>query len=209
MTRWVRGHQVVMRGKIGRRVGVVISARVVADSDDHLVLYVALGAPCKRLVPGEETMLPRVLAPSQIADPGLHLIDDTWSETHLIHVTPTGARYSIFLRWSAGDWAFRGWYVNMQTPIRRFTHGIESEDQFLDIVIDPDFGWRWKDEDELTEAVTVGRVTGDEAVAIRTVGEQVLADLQVRHWPFTEDAHTWRPDPGWPIPVLPSGWDED
>jgi hypothetical protein len=64
------------------------------------------------------------------------------------------------------------------------------------VVVDPDGSWRWKDEDELADAVYAGRV--DEA-AVRTEAERVLAE---RPWPTGwED---FRPDPTWPIPELPA-----
>ena len=43
-----------------------------------------------------------------------------------------------------------GWYVNLQLPFRRTELGFETMDLVLDLIVDPDGSWRWKeDEDEL------------------------------------------------------------
>jgi protein associated with RNAse G/E len=39
-----------------------------------------------------------------------------------------------------------GWYVNLQCPFRRTEVGIEAMDLMLDVVVDPDGTWRWKDD---------------------------------------------------------------
>jgi hypothetical protein len=39
-------------------------------------------------------------------------------------------------------------------------------------------------------------------VAVRAEGERVLAA-----WPFPTDWEEFRPDPTWPLPALPEGWE--
>jgi hypothetical protein len=206
--RFESGETVVMRGRIGSRIGVVIPATVVRDDPDLTLLYVAPGTPCKRLLPPDGVSLPRVLRPEQLDDPALQLVDSVWSQTHLLHVTRTGREHSIYVRWSE-DWVFQGWYANMQTPLVRFDRIGEIEDLYLDIVITPDFSWHWKDEDELAEAVAVGRITAAMGQAVRAEGERVLKEMAATEWPFVPDIATWRPDPAWTIPAMPDadGWD--
>jgi predicted RNA-binding protein associated with RNAse of E/G family len=99
--------------------------------------------------------------------------------------------------------------VNLQTPLERTRFGFRSTDQFLDIVVAPDLSWRWKDEDELAEAVDVGRVTPAEASAIRSEGERVVADIEARSWPFDGSMKDWRPDPAWGIPAITGIWNSE
>lgn len=80
-------------------------------------------------------------------------------------------------------------------------------DHVLDVVIEPDLSWRWKDEEELAEAVGLGLVTPRAADAIRAEGERVIAQLEARRSPFCDGWEHWRPNPAWPIPKLPVGWD--
>ena len=87
--------------------------------------------------------------------------------------------------------------------------GFETTDHFLDIVVDANLNWHWKDQDELEEAVAVGRLTIGEAAAIRAEGERVAADIEARRWPFDGSFDGWRPDPAWPTPAIPANWSED
>ena len=90
----------------------------------------------------------------------------------------------------------------VRTPI-----GFDYLDRLLDIEISPDLSrWKWKDEDELEEAVARGIVTSQEAHVIRAEGESVIAALDAGHPPFDEPWDRWRPDPRWPAPEFPEGW---
>lgn len=203
MVVWETGDQIVMVGRVGSWVGVVIPATVVSDDPAWLKLFVTPGTPCKRLVLASGANPPRVLSPAQIESLPLMLRDSTWSDTYLLHLTSTGQPFSVYVKWSAIDRGFRGWYVNLQTPLQRFVGGVESEDHFLDTVVAPDLTWHWKDEDELLEAIAVGRLIRDQATAIRAEGERIIAMIEAREWPFTAGIAAWRPDPAWPVPSLP------
>jgi len=50
-------------------------------------------------------------------------------------------------------------------------------------------------------AVTVGRLSKDEAAALRAEGERVIAE---RPWPTGWE--NWRPRDGWERPQLPADW---
>jgi hypothetical protein len=53
-------------------------------------------------------------------------------------------------------------------------------------------------------ADTHGRrpIKPDAGVAVRAEGERVLAA-----WPFPTGWEEFRPDPAWPLPGLPEGWE--
>ena len=62
-------------------------------------------------------------------------------------------------------------------------------------------GWRWKDEDDLAQAVQVGILDAEAAAALREEGERVIA---AKPWPTGwED---WRPPREWQPLRLPEGW---
>jgi hypothetical protein len=83
---------------------------------------------------------------------------------------------------------FRGWYVNLQSPPRRTSYGIDICDLALDIVARPDCSWYWKDEDELQMAVDSRACTPEFAGQIRRAGEEVVAMISSRTPPFDD---TW------------------
>ena len=111
---------------------------------------------------------------------------------------------SLALFWDEATDEFVGWYVNLQKPLERSPLGFDTLDQALDVWIDPDGSWRWKDEDDLAACVVLGLFSPDEAVEIRAEGERVIAALPDLIPTGFED---WSPDPGWEAPELPAGWD--
>jgi Protein of unknown function (DUF402) len=136
------------------------------------------------------------------ADREWALRDVDWDSYRVLRLLRWDERHSVELFWHGATGPFAGWYVNIQEPLRRSPVGFDSDDLVLDVWIEPDGSWEWKDADELDEAVRLGRFTAAEAQAIRAEGERVVAQ---RPWPTGwED---WRPDPGWELPRLPAGWD--
>src|SRR5690606_41243848 len=80
-----------------------------------------------------------------------------WRDRAALHVVPAGAGFSVMLRWGRSFDAFRGWYVNVQEPLRRTAVGFDSMDQTLDVVIGPDRRRvEVKDDDELRRAASDG-----------------------------------------------------
>ena len=69
---------------------------------------------------------------------------------------PLDAAHTISLHWDHATDTFLGWYVNLQEPMRPSAIEFDTFDQMLDIWIEPDGSWRWKDWDELIEAEQVG-----------------------------------------------------
>lgn len=124
-------------------------------------------------------------------------------------LTRPGAGHSFWAFWRALDWSFLAWYVNLQAPLARTAIGFDTEDHVLDLVIEPDLlSWEWKDEEELADAIRVGRFTESEAAEIRAEGRRALDALAARAWPFGRGWEEWRPDPDWPLPQLRSDWVE-
>jgi hypothetical protein len=104
--------------------------------------------------------------------------------------------------------AMAGWYVNLQRPLERTAVGFDTVDHVLDVLVDAEgSGWRFKDEDELEEAVARGLFSRDEAAAFRATGVEAARRIVEREPPFDRDWSAWRPDPAWPLPALPAGWD--
>ena len=110
----------------------------------------------------------------------------------------------IGLFWEDATDRFRGWYFNLQTPLRRTSLGFDLWDQLLDVVVQPDRTWSWKDEDQFAEAVRLGVIGHEEAQAVRAQGELLIKQMDELLPTGWED---WLPGTGWPPLVLPAGWD--
>ncbi len=169
---------------------------VVEDSDELVALYAPVGSPCKTAVWDGSPIRGQ-------ADRTWRLRDHVWDTYRVLRLMRWGQAHSLELFWEDATGAFACWYVNLQEPLRRSPVGFDTDDLVLDIWVEPDGTWRWKDEDELEEAIRLGRFTAGEAAAIRAEGERVIAD-----WPFPTGSEDWQPDPDWPTPELPSDWDE-
>ena len=114
-----------------------------------------------------------------------------------------GDAHTIELCWDH-DWSLKCWYVNLQAPLVVNGACFDTADWALDIVVDPDGEWHWKDEDEFEEAIRLG-VFPDEASAdaVRKEGERVISE---QPWPTGWEQ--WRPPLEWDSLPLPRDWDK-
>jgi predicted RNA-binding protein associated with RNAse of E/G family len=120
----------------------------------------------------------------------------------MLLLTRPGAGHAFMPFWSDGG-EFAAWYVNIQTPLRRTRWGFDTEDLVLDVVFQ-DGLVRWKDEDELAEAVELGRFTSERALEIRREADRAAAALEAGEWPLNAGWESWRADPAWPPAMLPA-----
>ena len=173
------------------RVWRANACRVVEDAGGQFVLWSPPGIP--RLLPvdgdGAEIRLP-------LDEPWeLGVAATVWDALGLVRF---GERHSLWLHRSA-DGRFDHWYVNFERHVGRSSGSLDYVDDKLDLVVSPDGSVRWKDEDELEQAARAGLL---DANAVRAEAERVLADP-----PWPTGWEDWRPDPSWPPPRLPDGWD--
>jgi hypothetical protein len=177
--------------------------RVVRDEGDFAALWFPRGTAWK--APTTPPDLPRAADRGErLADCALSgrwvFRDVEWDVDTLV-LLREGPWHALWVSWlpSGEHW---GWYVNLQRPFRRTELGFETMDLVLDLIVDPDGSWRWKDEDELATWVARGVFEPELAERIRAEGESVLARAA---WPTGWEK--WRPDPAWELPELPDGWD--
>ena len=80
--------------------------------------------------------------------------------------------------------------MNFETPVLRRDDGVDVNDLQLDVVIELDGSWRWKDVEDLGPSLASGRITSDELGAVLHEAT-VVADLLER------DDRWWAPWDGW------------
>ena len=198
---WKPGDQVVLRDIWRGKVLLGRPYTVVEDTPRRLVLYSGAGSLSMRPCSPEGS-------PLRMPEGDWVLCENVRTVEALRIVTP-GSRYSVMPIWAAGFREFLLWYVNLEDPLVRNPIGFDSLDRVLDIEIAPDLcRCKWKDEDEVEEAVARGIMTGQKAEEVRAEGEWVIAALDARRPPFNEPWDRWRPDPGWSSPGFPEGWDD-
>jgi hypothetical protein len=188
------GDVVLLRSVYRGRVRWTFPHRLVEDDGPTVALYCGPGAQ------GKWMRRDRAGAYLKRWVRGDDPFDKVWEWTHVLRLGRRDRPYSLDLFWDE-SWAFLCWYVNLQAPLVRSELGFDTTDWALDVVIDPDGSWQWKDEDDFAQAQELGVLDAHEAAAVRAEGERVVAE---RPWPTGwED---WRPPPEWTPPALPEGW---
>jgi predicted RNA-binding protein associated with RNAse of E/G family len=199
MGTWGPGDEVAVREIWDGRVWSAMPAVVVEDGPDERRFFIPAGATMKYAVDRDGREL-RLYADRW------ELADRAFSRSILSFSWPN-VRHAVLALWEA-DWRFAGWYVNLETALGRDGRCYDFVDHCLDVLVPPDGAtWSWKDEDELEEAVRLGIISAEETVALRTEGERAAHRVLEREPPFDRDWASWRPDPAWPVPTLPEGWD--
>ncbi len=173
------------RGRVWRAIAV----RLVERRDDQLVLWHPERTPA--FVPYAGARLLRI--------PG----DEDWTlepapaDISSVGIVQLGARHSVWLIWRGA--VFEGWYVNFERGHVLHDGILDLVDEKLDLVIAPDGRLRVKDFDELIAAARVGYLRPQDVL------EEAARVLRDPPWPTGLEG--FRPDPEWPTPRLPEGWD--
>ncbi len=157
------GELVVLRNyhpDLGTERGSV--ARVVEDSSERTVLYIAAGSGYKQVIWTGN-------APPEASQVG-KFRDGVWSRYSVLRIMYPGVPYSIWKMWRADDGSFVRWYVNLESPFERAQYGFDVIDYELDIVVNPDWTGEWKDEDALARLVEVGVFNRDQSTDFKQYG---------------------------------------
>ena len=173
------------RGRVWR----AIALRVVEERDGRLLFWHPEGTPALRpFAGGRELRIP--------GDEDWELVPDPSSYASVV-IVELGARHSVSLLWRRGS--FDGWYINFERDHRLTPVSLDLVDEKLDLVIAADGRLRVKDFDELLAAARTGYLRPSEVL------DEAVRVLRDPPWPTgLED---FQPDPSWPAPKLPEGWD--
>ncbi len=198
MRRWSAGETVVLREVWRGEVFAARPAIVVQEDPEQLAFVLPPRVRCGVAVDedGRELRVPDRPWRLEIRERGPNdVLSFAWPDTP----------YAV-LRWRTPE-GTQAWYVNLQDPLRNTALGFDTTDHALDAVVTLDGTWAWKDEDELSEAVANGVFTPEDAERFREEGERAVQRIVGRESPFDRDWSAWHPDPSWPMPSLPDGWD--
>ncbi|NUR91642.1 MAG: DUF402 domain-containing protein [Nonomuraea sp.] len=186
---------------IGGHLSMGLRTRLVERTPEGALLWLPMGTPMWRAVLPDGGHLRDVL-PERRPPGGYPVREGTWKPRHNLVYQPADAGYAVWWGFSA-DLTFRGWYVNLERRVVR-DGAIDVLDHDLDLLIDPDGAWQWKDEDTFTAKIGHPAYwSRAEADRIRGVGEHVLALARRGAFPFDGRWCDFRPDPDWTIPSLP------
>jgi hypothetical protein len=207
------GGRCVFRGIVDRRIWIAQAVIVVRDGPEETALLLSPGAQCA---------VPREYArwrggdrgPSfqrwQVAKRNPILLDEDflWRTNRILMILEPEKFYACYLFWDHGSDEFRCYYINFQIPFQRSRCGFDSLDLDLDIVVDPQNRWHWKDVDEYQAGIREGGISEKWAMEVERSKPEVLDRIQRRDYPMDGSWLDWRPDPAWEPPTLPDGWRE-
>ena len=181
-----------------QRPWFVWPVRVVEDRDDLVALYVPEGTPFG---------FPDGGWPWDGGHPWSLRDDPRWAGHGVLTLHRPGCAHSVWVFWTGPGRDLQGWYVNLQEPLRRTPRGFDTCDHELDLWVQPDGSWHFKDDEKLEGWIERGRMSVEDVAAIRAEGARVGADLDagIRWW---SDAWAeWSPPASWTAASLPPGWD--
>jgi hypothetical protein len=73
-------------------------------------------------------------------------------------------------------------------------------------MIAPDRSWEWKDQADFDTALDRGILDPDLRLHLLDEAQRVLTMSDRQDGPFDPTWTTWKPDPDWPMPQLPSAY---
>jgi predicted RNA-binding protein associated with RNAse of E/G family len=201
MQRFSPGDRVALREIWHGRVWAAFPVVVVEDRDDVFMNHIPAGVTIQE--PVAEDGIPLRLPSARWSLRPTRVQGD-----RVLAFSFPGRSYAVLLLWEGSTDTFGGYYLNIETLLGRTPISVDVVDHLLDVRVAPDRStWAWKDEDELAEAVARGIYTEEDARSFRAAGERALRHVLEAEPPFDRDWSAWRPDPAWPRPELPAGWD--
>ena len=201
------GTQILQQDLWGEQLLTARPVTVVEDVAHCLALYTHPKAPYRSAATRNRLSLPVKERINLWERPVQTPLEERFSGLyHVITLTPPESWHSVWVFWNL-EWRIHRWFVNLQSPICRTSRGIVVRDHILDIRVEPDLSWSWKDIDEFDELVRRGWFTDEEHSSILAEAEKMARIVTEKGPPFSDGWEQWRPDPSWTIPSVPDDWD--
>jgi predicted RNA-binding protein associated with RNAse of E/G family len=207
---WHYGDTVAIRAMINGKLWLAQSTVVVKDTHQETVLLLAPGAQCAYPSGYWQWKLKANPSGSRWADVksmAWTLRRFEWRSKRMLIVMEPDKVYATCLIWDGASDRFLGYYINFQTPFQRSACGFNTLDLELDIVIEPDFRWSYKDEEAYQAGLREGCIAPEWHLAIESAKPEILARINERLYPLDGTWLDWRPDSTWAPSRLPEGWE--
>lgn len=207
---WAAGNNCVIRGIVNNQVWMAKSVIVVKDQPEETVLLLIPGAQCafpegywhwkknrdysqgtRWQEARREHILLRVF---------------TWKTNRILMFLEPEKYYSCSIFWDHDSDQLGCYYVNYQLPYQRSHCGFDTLDLDLDIVIDPEYNWRWKDEDDYRVGIREGGIQDEWVKGIEKSQEEVFDMINRHSYPLDGSWVHWQPISTWLPPMLPEKW---
>ncbi len=209
---WNSGDPIALRGMYAGKPWYVQSVRVVKDSPEEIALLLTPGAECVApwgYIHQKHGAHGRWDRWQECLNPPWRLEPYRWHTNRMLMLLEPEKFYSTILIWNDASHQFICYYINFQIPFVRSSCGIDTFDLELDIIIEPSYQWKWKDEAEYRLGIEAGVLRSDWIRGIEAAKPEVLNAIEQRHYPIDNTWLGWQPDPEWQAPSLPFGWEQE
>lgn len=204
---WNPGDIIAWRGIFNQRVWHVQPTIVVRDSPAEVILTLIPGTECiaeESYPKGKKSGKRRWF----FMNKDWQLAKYTWQTNRLLLIFEAEKYYSTILFWNHTSDEFLCYYINFQLPFQRSLYAVDTLDLDLDLIINPDFGYEWKDIDDYQHAIEHGVIAPEWMQGIEEAKCEIFDKLNRRLYPFDGSWLDWMPDPAWSSPRLPVNWDK-
>jgi Protein of unknown function (DUF402) len=130
------------------------------------------------------------------------LADSAWQRTGVVEQVVADRWFSASRMFDSAGTLLCG-YVNFERPPSWRDDGWDTCDLALDLVVEPDGSWRWKDEDEYEQGRRLGLITDAEHKSVQAARDEAVALVEARSGMFDGiPEKDWLPDRTWALPSL-------
>ncbi|MHB8776982.1 MAG: DUF402 domain-containing protein [Anaerolineales bacterium] len=204
---WKAGDVIALRGIYRDRVWHAMPTVVVKDSPQEIVLALTPGTDCmieENYAKGKKNGKRRW----DFKDEDWRLEIFTWHTNRLLFILEPEKYFSTIYFWNEESNEFLRYYINFQLPFTRNHCSIDTLDLDIDIIVNPDFSFEWKDLDDYQKGIETGVILPKWVDEIETAKKEILERLKKREYPFNNFWLNWQPDPKWALPNLPTNWED-
>lgn len=209
---WNVGESCVLRGIVNNRVWSAQSVIVVRDKPEEIILLLLPGAQCAfpegywywRLINDHSTGTRWQEATGE----RIVLREYTWQTNRILMFLEPEKYYSCYLIWDHVSGQFSCYYINFQLPYSRSHCGFDTLDLDLDIVIDPNYNWTWKDLEDYHNGVREGSIRNEWVNGVEQSQTEIFDRINKRIYPLDSSWRNWQPNRTWFSPTLIEKWQE-
>src|SRR5215510_2774702 len=196
---WNYGDIVSWRGIFRNRVWHAQTVIIVEDSQNETVVA---------LLPETECMAPEGYLQGKQSDKRRWNFKDkyweleryNWRTNRLLILLQPNNFYSTMYFWDDATNEFLCYYMNFQLPFRRSISGIDTLDLDLDLIINPDFSFEWKDEKDYQMAIEHEIISPEWIQGIDNAKSDIFDRFEKRQYPYDGSWLAWMPNPNWMPP---------
>jgi len=204
---WNSGDVIAWRGIYRNQIWHAQTVIVVKDTPEEIVMALLPKAECvapEGYLNGKDSNKRRW----NFKDKAWEKQNYLWRTNLLLLLLEPQKYYSTIYFWNNESNQFLCYYVNFQLPFKRSHCGVDTLDLDLDLIINPDFSYEWKDEDDYQKAIDKGVIIPEWTQEIEMAKNEVFNKLEKRQYPYDGSWLNWMPDPNWSPPKLPENWDK-